>query len=95
MDEARVQDGVVSPNWAWADYMTVAQNASFQNYSPVSSSRVTLGVQLAKGQLVLTWPTGTLLQAPALTGPWTTNNAASPYTNSVTGAKQFYRVIVR
>jgi hypothetical protein len=95
MDEARIQDGIVSPNWAWADYMTVAQNTSFQNYSPVNSSRVTLGVQLAKGQLILTWPTGTLLQAPALTGPWTTNNAASPYTNSVTGAKEFYRVIVR
>jgi hypothetical protein len=95
MDEARIQSGVVSPNWAWADYMTVAQNTSFLLYSPASTSLVKLGVQLVNGQLVLSWPTGTLLQAPTLTGPWTTNSAASPFTNSVTGANQFYRIIVR
>jgi hypothetical protein len=75
--------------------MTVAQNASFQSYSAVSSSLVTLNFEVANGKLVLSWPNGTLLQAPAVTGPWTTNNVASPFTNSMTGTKQFYRVMVR
>jgi hypothetical protein len=61
----------------------------------VSSSLVTLSFQVVNGQLILSWPNGTLLQAPAVTGPWTTNNAASPYTNSMTGPKEFYRVRVR
>jgi hypothetical protein len=95
MDEARVQDGVASPNWVWADYMTVAQNSNFQSYSPVSSSLVTLSFEVVNGNLVLSWPNGTLLQAPAVTGPWTTNNAPSPFTNTMTGTKQFYRIEVR
>ena len=95
MDEARIRSGISSSNWVWADYMTVAQNASFQSYSAVSSSLVTLNFEVANGKLVLSWPNGTLLQAPAVTGPWTTNNVASPFTNSMTGTKQFYRVMVR
>ena len=95
MDEARIQDGVASPNWVWADYMTVAQNSGFQSYSSITNSLVTLAFEVINGQLVLSWPTGTLLQAPAVTGPWTTNNVASPYTNSMPGTKQFYRVRVR
>jgi uncharacterized repeat protein (TIGR01451 family) len=56
---------------------------------------MTLNIREANGQIVLSWPGGTLLQAPALTGPWTTNNATSPYTNTVTGSKEFYRIRVR
>jgi hypothetical protein len=95
MDEARIQQGNSSANWIWADYMIVAQNASFENYSCVSSSVVTLSFAVVSGQLVLSWPTGSLLQAPAVTGPWTTNNAASPFTTPMTGTKEFYRVRVR
>ena len=95
MDEARIQQGVASPNWVWADYMTVAQNSGFQSYSSVTNSQVTLNYQIANGKLVLSWPNGTLLQAPAVTGPWTTNSVTSPSTNALTGSKQFYRVKVR
>ena len=95
MDEARIRSGISSPNWVWADYMTVAQNASLESYSCVTSSVVTLNFAVVSGQLVLSWPAGTLLQAPAVTGPWTTNNAASPYTTPMTGTKEFYRVRVR
>jgi len=42
-------------------------------------------------QLVLTWSTGTLLQATNLLGPWLpVANATSPNTNSVTAAKQMF-----
>jgi hypothetical protein len=94
MDEARIQEGVASPNWVWADYMTVAQNASLQSYSAISNSLVTLNYEVLNGKLVLSWPNGTLLQAPALTGPWTTNSVSSPVTNTMTG-REFYRVKVR
>lgn len=56
---------------------------------------VTLGVEYADGNLTLTWPQGTLLEANAVTGPYTTNNAASPYVVPATGAQKYYRVIVK
>ena len=93
VDEARIQEGNSSANWIWADYMTMAQNASFEKYSSVSGA-VTISAQLINGKLVLTWPSGTLLQAPTVTGPWTTNNAASPYTNTPSAPQEYYRVRV-
>jgi len=47
----------------------------------------------AGGNLTITWSQGTLLQATNLTGPWTTNAAASPYTASPTNAQMFFRVV--
>jgi hypothetical protein len=41
---------------------------------------------------VLTWSGGTLLQAPTLLGPWTTNSAPSPYTTAATNAAEFYKI---
>ena len=46
------------------------------------------------GQLQLTWPYGTLLQATSLSGPWTTNSATSPYLVTPLGPREFYRVRV-
>ena len=56
---------------------------------------ITLNIQQSGADVILTWPQGTLLEANDVTGPWTTNNAASPFTNSPSGAKKFYRVQVR
>ena len=42
--------------------------------------------------LVLSWPQGMLLQATNMAGPWTTNNAGSPYTNLPSQPQMFYRV---
>jgi len=56
---------------------------------------VSLGVQLIGGNVVLTWPQGTLLEANEVTGPYTTNNAASPYTTAPTAPRKFYKVIVK
>ena len=41
--------------------------------------------------LLVAWPSGTLLQAPAITGPWTTNHSTSPLTVAPTAQAMFYR----
>ncbi len=41
---------------------------------------------------VLTWATGSLLEATNLAGPWVTNSAVSPYTMAPTNAQMFYRL---
>ncbi|HWH70356.1 MAG TPA: hypothetical protein VNT26_13300, partial [Candidatus Sulfotelmatobacter sp.] len=51
--------------------------------------------RLPGGQVQLQWPAGTLLEASSLSGPWTTNAAASPYTPSAATGQKFYRLIVR
>jgi hypothetical protein len=55
-------------------------------------SPVVLSIQRSGNNLILSWPRGTLLEADDITGPYVTNNAASPYTVSPTAAKKFYRV---
>jgi hypothetical protein len=56
---------------------------------------VTLNIQKVGANVVLSWPRGMLLEANQVTGPWTTNNAASPYTNTPAGPRKFYRVQVQ
>lgn len=57
---------------------------------------VNLSLQPAAGNnLTLKWPQGVLLQATNLAGPWTTNNATSPYNVSPSGAQMFYRILVQ
>jgi hypothetical protein len=57
---------------------------------------VTLGFQFSGSNLQLTWSQGTLLEAANVTGPWATNNVATPpsFIVSPTGAGKFYRVQV-
>jgi hypothetical protein len=55
-----------------------------------------LNIQRVGSSVVVTWTTGTLLTAPAASGPWTTNSAAtSPYTNSITGSQKFFRLRIQ
>jgi hypothetical protein len=96
IDEARIQAGTNSANWVWASYMTVAANSTFENYSGVGSSVVTLSIQHSGNSVILTWPQGTLQSAGAVTGPYSDIlTATSPYTNTVSGTKEFYRVRVQ
>jgi hypothetical protein len=44
------------------------------------------------GNLLLNWTYGGLLESTNVTGPWTTNTAASPYTVTPTGPQKFYRL---
>jgi hypothetical protein len=96
LDEARIHSSLESSNWVWASYMTVAANTSWENYSAVGSPAVSLGIQISSGNVVLTWPQGTLQSAAQITGPFNDMpGAASPYTNSVPGTRQYFRVRVR
>jgi len=80
IDELMIFDRDLSPTEVNALYLGVPGSA-------------TLTVAPVGNQLKLTWPGGKLLEAAEITGPWTTNNAAtSPYMVSPTGAKKFYRV---
>lgn len=93
LDEARIYGGLESSNWVWASYMTVESNASFENYSAVIFPMVTLNIQNTNGDVILTWPAGTLQSAPAVTGPFTDlSGASSPYTLTPSSARQFFRV---
>lgn len=50
----------------------------------------------ASGNLTLTWSQGMLLEAPQVTGPWTTNvTATSPFTVQPTEPQKYYRIQVQ
>jgi hypothetical protein len=95
MDEARIESGTRSPAWVWASWATVA-DTNFTSYGAIVAPIVTLQSQMIDGQVVLTWTAGVLQSAPAVTGPYTdATGATSPYTNSASGAQQFFRVRVQ
>jgi hypothetical protein len=63
-----------------------------------SATTVPQGLNILRvgSNVVVTWTTGTLLTAPAASGPWTTNAAAtSPYTNAITGSQKFFRLQIQ
>jgi hypothetical protein len=66
-----------------------------QLYNSASAPSVLLSLQRVGGNIQLSWPQGTLLEANTITGPYSTNNAASPYTFAPTGAAKFFKVKVR
>ncbi|HEY1787299.1 MAG TPA: DUF2341 domain-containing protein [Verrucomicrobiae bacterium] len=93
LDEARIHSGLESSNWVWASYMTVAANSSFENYSAVIAPVITLYIQTSGSNVILTWPAGTLQSANQITGPYRDlSGANSPYTNTVSGPQEFFRV---
>jgi hypothetical protein len=61
----------------------------------VNGQPVALSIQRSGNNYVVSWPRGTLLEADQLAGPWTTNTAVSPYTNSPSGSGKFYRLQVK
>lgn len=64
-----------------------------EHYTGVAPPSLTIAPPV-DGKLVITW-SGLLLQAPNITGPWTTNTTAvSPWTNTPSGAREFYRSLI-
>ncbi|HEY5914252.1 MAG TPA: immunoglobulin domain-containing protein [Verrucomicrobiae bacterium] len=57
--------------------------------------RVTLQFQMSGANLQLNWSQGILLEATDLTGPWTTNNAASGVIITPTGPRKFFKIQVQ
>jgi hypothetical protein len=98
MDEARISSVQRSPDWIWASWATVATNASFATYAPVtttSTGPVTINFQTSGGSMILNWTTGTLQSADQVQGPYTdVVGATSPYTVSFTESQKFFRVRV-
>ena len=77
---------------SWSSTKRCRRWQSMRLYLGVPAS-ATLTIAPSGGNLMLTWPGGTLLEAPAVTGPWTTNSAAvSPYPITPTAAQKYYRV---
>lgn len=59
----------------------------------VTAGDVWLRIDPAGSNLTVQWTRGTLLEAGQITGPWTTNNASSPYSVAPTGQQKFYRAV--
>jgi poly(hydroxyalkanoate) depolymerase family esterase len=72
-------------------YNSAASQTQVRNLAALSPPPLT-NLVVGGGQMVLTWPWGTLLQATNLLGPWTPVQAASPYTNSPIAPQQFFRI---
>jgi hypothetical protein len=91
---ARLLSGKSAHAAIFGQALTAAQVQEL--YAGIYAAPVNLSLTHSGSSLVLTWPSGTLLEAPALAGPWTTNTAASsPYTvPASTNGSQFFRVLV-
>ena len=87
---------VVGAFWASNTTENVKMNLPTGNAGNINALVVrqvpTVAIQAAGVSIQLTWPAGTLLQAPTLAGPWTTNANTSPYTFAPTEPHMFYRV---
>ena len=92
---------LVSIAWNGCDlFQDVAHDAGL--YKPrfyevaLSGVPVSLNIKVSNGILSLSWPSGTLMEASSPAGPWTTNNATSPYTiNALSSGQKFYKVKLR
>jgi hypothetical protein len=64
------------------------------NYSVAAP--VAVSIQKIGGGVVLSWPGGTLQRSTNVLGPYTdVTGATSPYTNAITGSREFFRVRVQ
>lgn len=67
--------------------LTATQSFSVVVYQPAS-----VGVQLLGGQMILSWPRGTLQQADEATGPYFDIPQTSPFYVTPNAARKFYRI---
>jgi hypothetical protein len=62
----------------------------------VASLMARLSIVRSGGDIILSWPEGTLQQAGLVTGPYTNlTSVTSPYTNPPSATMQFFRVLVQ
>jgi len=93
LDEARIQSGVQSPNWMWADWMTVAANSTLEKYSAVTQATPPLTISAESGGgIFLSWPLSAvgfaLVTATNLTRPvdWV------PVTNALVSSNNQWQI---
>lgn len=78
--------GSVSDTAIYQYALSAKQVAAHYSASPLVS------ITASSPNVIITWPAGTLHSAPAVTGPWTTVSATSPYTTPASGTAKFYKV---
>ncbi len=83
---ADVFDGSIDEVGVFSKALSASQIQSLYSASVGELKLILNGLQLQ-------WSSGTLLEAPSLAGPWTTNNAPSPFTIVPTAPQKFYRLI--
>jgi len=95
-DPGRTFNGTIDEVAVFPYSLTGAQLQQLFNVAQ-SAAPVTLQIQHSSGNVILTWTTGTLLQADAVSGPYTAvpGNPASPYTLPANGTAKFFRVQVQ
>jgi hypothetical protein len=95
-DGARTFTGIIDEVAVFTKSLTAAQLRQLYVSGSVGLPD-SLTIRQSGGNVILTWPYGMLLQAPAPTGPWSPvpGNPASPYTVPPLGTMQFYRVQVQ
>jgi hypothetical protein len=90
---ARLLNAKIAHAAIFTEALTAAQVQDL--YTGTYAAPVNLVVTRSGLSVVLNWPAGVLLQAPNLTGPWTTNSAAvSPYTVTAASGNQFFKLLV-
>lgn len=90
VDELRIYAGPLIPEDITNNHLSGPEKV----VSPGSSNPFVVGVSRSGSSAMISWHSGgVLLQAPTLSGPWTTNaTAVSPFTVVVTNGNQFYKV---
>jgi hypothetical protein len=90
IDDLGVWRKALTPLEAASIYVAAA--SSNLSYDYVDLSKLTIQL-LSSSNVKLTWPLGTLQAAGNVQGPYTNmTSAVSPYTNSATAGRTFYRV---
>jgi len=83
------RDRVLRPNEVAAKKLTRINYAS-------ALAPVILSIARSAGNVVVTWPNGTLQQSATIAGVYTNVvGATSPYTNAMLGAQSYFRVKVQ
>jgi hypothetical protein len=93
LDTDLIFNGAIDNVAIYASALNAAQIQ--QLYSSGTGTSTTLTATRNGSNMQLSWPFGTLLESPSLSGPWTTNSATSPYQVAPTPPRKFYRVIIR
>jgi hypothetical protein len=94
-DPFKAFDGLIDEVAIFGSSLSTAQ---INQLYVAAASGQSQGISIAAAaghNVVLSWSQGVLLQAPAVTGPWTTNSVAtSPYPVPASGSHQFFKLSI-
>ncbi|MGH7941164.1 MAG: LamG domain-containing protein, partial [Limisphaerales bacterium] len=92
-DPTRTFNGIIDEVAIYAHSLTPAQIQQLYSVGATGvAGPIEITIERSGPNVILNWPTGTLLEATNLAGPWTTDGATAPYTVAPSGSQKFYRV---